>query len=119
MSCILLNNFQISVHYIAHLSIIFHILALLKRGQRLIFCKGRMIPSTVGQKVKYHTPYPDKDTEQVYLVLEVKAGLVDTRNDISPLNIGLEFPSVYTIKSEDLVVVDSSQLNYQWLKYPD
>ena len=65
-----------------------------------------MIPSTVGQKVKYHTSFPDEDPEQVYLVLEVKAGLEDTRVDISPLNIGLEFPPVYTVKAEDLIVVD-------------
>lgn len=65
-----------------------------------------MEPSKVGQKVKYHTPFPDEDPDQIYLVLEVKAGAEDTRVDISPLNMDLSFPPVYTVKSEDLVVED-------------
>ena len=65
-----------------------------------------MTPSAVGQKVKYHTPFPDEDPDHIYLVLEVKPGPEDTRIDISPLDIGLEFPPVYTVKAEDLIVVD-------------
>ena len=65
-----------------------------------------MKPSKEGQKVKYHTTFPDEDPDQIYLVLEVKPGTEDTRVDISPLNIGLVFPPVYTVKAEDLFVVD-------------
>lgn len=56
----------------------------------------------VGQTVKYQKPFPDEDPEQKYIVLEVKEGKEDTRIDISPLNLGLEIPPVYTVKSEDL-----------------
>ena len=57
----------------------------------------------VGQKVKFLKPFPDEDPNQEYIVLEVKEGNDDTRIDISPLNLGLEIPPVYTIKSVDLV----------------
>jgi len=57
----------------------------------------------VGQTVKFQNPFPDEDPEQKYIVLEVKEGKEDIRVDISPLNIGMEFPPVYTVKSDDLV----------------
>jgi len=57
----------------------------------------------VGQTVKFKKTFPDEDPEQKYIVLEVKEGKEDTRVDISPLNLGLEIPPVYTVKSEDLV----------------
>jgi hypothetical protein len=65
-----------------------------------------MTQFNVGQKVKYHTPFPDEDSDQIYLVLEVKPGPEDTRVDIKPLNIGLEFPPIYTVKSVDLIVLE-------------
>ncbi len=57
----------------------------------------------VGQTVKYRKPYPDEDPEQKYIVMEIKEGKDDTRVDISPLNLDLEIPPVYTVKSEDLI----------------
>lgn len=57
----------------------------------------------VGQTVKFRNPYPDEDPEQKYIVMEIKEGKEDTRVDISPLNLGLEIPPVYTVKSEDLI----------------
>lgn len=57
----------------------------------------------IGQKVKFLKPFPDEDPNQEYIVLEIKEGKEDTRIDISPLNLGLEIPPVYTIKSEDLI----------------
>lgn len=56
----------------------------------------------VGQTVKFQKPFPDEDPEQKYIVLEIKVGKEDTRIDISPLNLGMEIPPVYTVKSEDL-----------------
>ena len=57
----------------------------------------------VGQIVKFLKPFPDEDPEQPYIVKEVKEGHVDTRIDISPLNLGLAFPPVYTVRSTELV----------------
>jgi len=57
----------------------------------------------VGQTVKFKNPFPDEDPDQKYVVLEIKEGKEDTRIDISPLNLGLEIPPVYTVKSVDLV----------------
>jgi len=60
----------------------------------------------VGQVVKFLKPFPDEDPEQPYIVKEVKEGYEDTRIDISPLNIGLAFPPVYTVRSTELTLVD-------------
>lgn len=91
------------VQYIALNSILFAISDTLKRGQRDKFCTKIMSLIKVGQTVKFQNPFSDEDPEQKYIVLEVKEGKKDTRVDISPLNSGLEFPPVYTVKSEDLV----------------
>ena len=65
-----------------------------------------MIKFKVGQIVKFQKPYPDEDPEQSYIVLEVKEGITDTRIDISPLNLGLAFPPVYTVRSTELIPID-------------
>lgn len=62
-----------------------------------------MIAFKVGQIVKFQKPYPDEDPEQPYIVLEVKEGNEDTRIDISPSNLGLAFPPVYTVRAIELV----------------
>jgi hypothetical protein len=65
-----------------------------------------MISFQVGQVVKFLKPFPDEDPEQPYIVLEVKEGNEDTRIDISPLNLGLAFPPVYTVRSIELVALN-------------
>ena len=60
----------------------------------------------VGQVVKFEKPFPDEDPKQSYIVLEVKEGNDDTRIDISPLNLGLAFPPVYTVRSIELVALN-------------
>lgn len=67
-----------------------------------------MQPFKVGQVVKFLKPFPDEDPEQSYIIKEVKEGYEDTRIDISPLNLGLAFPPVYTVRSKDLIVLESS-----------
>jgi len=57
----------------------------------------------VGQIVKFQKPFPDEDPEQKYIVLEVKEGMEDTRVDISPINLELEIPPVYTVSLVDLI----------------
>jgi hypothetical protein len=65
-----------------------------------------MLSFKVGQVVKFEKPYPDEDPEQAYIVKEVKVGYEDTRIDISPLNLGLAFPPVYTVRSTELILIE-------------
>lgn len=65
-----------------------------------------MVTLKVGQKVKFHTPFPDEDPNQHFIVLEVKEGALDTRVDITPVNFPMEFPPVYTVKLAALIVVE-------------
>jgi hypothetical protein len=60
----------------------------------------------IGQKVKFLNPFPDEDPNQEYIIIEVKEGLEDTRIDISPLNLRLEIPPIYTVKSDHLVLIE-------------
>jgi len=62
----------------------------------------------VGQVVKFLKPFPDEDPEQQYIIKEVKEGHEDTRIDISPLNLGLAFPPVYTVRSTELTLVEQA-----------
>lgn len=57
----------------------------------------------VGQIVKFLKPFPDEDPEQPYIVKEVKEGVEDTRIDITPRDINLAFPPIYTVRSTELV----------------
>ena len=59
----------------------------------------------VGQKVKFLKPFSDENPDQEYIILEVKEGETDTRVDISPLNLSLEFPPIYTLNVKDLALV--------------
>lgn len=65
-----------------------------------------MVTLKVGQQVKFHTPFPDEDPNQHFIVIEVKEGTKDTRVDITPLNFAMEFPPIYTVKLEDLVLTE-------------
>lgn len=56
----------------------------------------------VGQRVKFLKPFPDENPDQEYLITEVKEGIDDTRVDISPLNLCLEIPPIYTVNAKDL-----------------
>jgi hypothetical protein len=62
----------------------------------------------IGQVVKFLKPFPDEDPEQPYIIKEVMEGYEDTRIDISPLNLGLAFPPVYTVRSTELSLVEQN-----------
>lgn len=64
-----------------------------------------MIPTKVGQIVKFHTPLPDENPNQLYVALEI---ITDgkPRSDIQALNTGLPFPPINTVNLEDLTVVE-------------
>lgn len=71
-----------------------------------------MKPINKGQIVKFHTPLPEENPNQLYVVLEVITDDERSRADIQALNTGLSFPPINTVRLGDLEVVqvDTSDL---------
>jgi hypothetical protein len=65
-----------------------------------------MRPNKIGQVAKFHTPLPDENPNQLYVVLEIIEDDERPRADIKALNTGLSFPPVNTVKLDDLEVVE-------------
>lgn len=65
-----------------------------------------MKPNKIGQVVKFHTPLPDENLDQLYVVLEIIEDDERQRADIKALNTGLAFPPINTVKLNDLEVVE-------------
>jgi len=65
-----------------------------------------MKPNKKGQIVRFHTPNPDENPDQLYVVLEIHTDVEKPRALIKALNTGLSFPSVNTVLVDDLVVVE-------------
>jgi hypothetical protein len=65
-----------------------------------------MRPNKIGQVAKFHTPLPDENPNQLYVVLEIIEDDVRPRADIKALNTGLSFPPINTVKLDDLEVVE-------------
>ncbi len=65
-----------------------------------------MRPNKIGQVAKFHTPLPDENPNQLYVVLEIIEDDERPRADIKALNTGLSFPSINTVKLDDLEVVE-------------
>ena len=65
-----------------------------------------MRPNKNGQVAKFHTPLPDENPNQLYVVLEIKEDVERPRADIKALNTGLSFPPINTVLLDDLEVVE-------------
>ena len=65
-----------------------------------------MRPNKIGQVAKFHTPLPDENPNQLYVVLEIIEDDERPRADIKALNTGLSFPPINTVKLNDLEVVE-------------
>lgn len=65
-----------------------------------------MRPNKIGQVVKFHTPLPDENPNQLYVVLEIIEDDERPRADIKALNTGLSFPPINSVMLNDLVVVE-------------
>ena len=65
-----------------------------------------MRPNKPGQVAKFHTPLPDENPNQLYVVLEIKEDIERPRADIKALNTGLSFPPINTVLLDDLEVVE-------------
>lgn len=65
-----------------------------------------MRPNKTGQIAKFHTPLPDENPNQIYVVLEIIEDDIRPRADIQALNTGLAFPPINTVSLNDLEVVE-------------
>jgi len=65
-----------------------------------------MRPNKLGQVAKFHTPLPDENPNQLYVVLEIIEDDERPRADIKALNTGLSLPPINTVKLDDLEVVE-------------
>jgi hypothetical protein len=65
-----------------------------------------MRPNKIGQVAKFHTPLPDENPNQLYVVLEIIEDDERPRADIKALNTGLSFPPINTVKLDDLEIVE-------------
>ena len=65
-----------------------------------------MRPNKPGQVTKFHTPLPDEDPNQLYVVIEIKEDVERPSAYIRALNTGLSFPPINEVLLDDLEVVD-------------
>jgi hypothetical protein len=65
-----------------------------------------MRPNKIGQVAKFHTPLPEENPNQLYVVLEIIKDDERPGADIKALNTGLSIPPIKTIKLDDLEVVE-------------
>jgi transcription antitermination factor NusG len=65
-----------------------------------------MTPNKTGQVAKFHTPLPDENPNQIYVVLEIIENDIRPRADIQALDTGLPFPPINTVLLKDLEVVE-------------
>lgn len=66
-----------------------------------------MKPDKVGQVAKFHTPFPDEDPDQLYVVTEINDDTETPRAFIRELNTNYPIPSSHVVLLEDLEVVES------------
>lgn len=71
-----------------------------------------MLPTKIGQIVRFHTPLSDEDPNQQYVVLQIISDDERSRAQIQPLGTNLSFPPINTVKLSDLeiVVVETNDL---------
>ena len=58
-------------------------------------------PTKVGQVVKFHTPYPDENPDQEWVVKEIDP----PRALIQAINLRMSFPPTDRVNIKDLTVV--------------
>lgn len=65
-----------------------------------------MKPNKTGQVVKFHTPYPDEDPNQRYVILEIHLDVEKPRALIKELNGGRPFALSKSVLVKELEVVE-------------
>ncbi|MBN1971280.1 MAG: hypothetical protein JW870_18080 [Candidatus Delongbacteria bacterium] len=83
-----------------------------KRGQRYKFCTIDMTPTKIGQIVKFHTPMPDENPNQLYVILEIFFDVERPRAKVQALGLDFCFPlvSVYWVSDLEIVEIDTADL---------
>lgn len=71
-----------------------------------------MKPYKTGQIAKFHTPLPDEDSNQLYVILDIIEDVENPSAEVKALNTGLSLPPINTVLLDDLEVVevDTSEL---------
>ena len=71
-------------------------------------------PTEIGQIVRFHSPYPDEDPNQLYLLIEIfdYDGEIPAKADFKALKTGWSFPPISKVNLNDLEIaeVDNSDL---------
>jgi hypothetical protein len=75
-------------------------------GNAINSATSQMRPNKIGQVVKFHTPYPDEDPNQHYVILEIHFDVEKPRAQIQELNGGESLPSLITVLVEELELVE-------------
>lgn len=65
-----------------------------------------MRPNKTGQVVRFHTPLPDENPNQLYVILEIIRDSESPVADIKALNTVLSFPPINTVSLTDLEVLE-------------
>ncbi len=65
-----------------------------------------MKPNKIGQVAKFHSPLPDENPNQLYVVLDIFEDVENPRAEIKVLNSGLTFPPINTVILDELEVVE-------------
>ncbi|MFZ1517541.1 MAG: hypothetical protein WAU11_02135 [Ignavibacteriaceae bacterium] len=65
-----------------------------------------MIPTQNGQIVRFHTPLPDEDPDQLFILLEYFSDVARPRAFIQALGSGMSIPPTTTVFAADLELVE-------------
>jgi len=64
-----------------------------------------MKPIKTGQIAKFHSPFPDEDPNQLYVVTEIFEEVERPKAEIKALYTGLPFPPINKVYLDDLELV--------------
>lgn len=69
-----------------------------------------MRPTKIGQVVKYHTPFPDENPNQLYVMLELYEDVEVPRGYMKPLNFPFHLETRVVLDDVEVVKVNASEL---------
>lgn len=59
-----------------------------------------------GSRVKFHSPLPDEDPDQTYIVMEVSRDTDRPRADVKAIKTGLKYPPINTVPLDDIELIN-------------
>lgn len=65
-----------------------------------------MAPTKIGQIVKFHTPMPDENPNQLYVILEIFFDVERPRAKVQALGLDFSFPPISVFNVEDLEILE-------------